>query len=149
MPRLKLLKYKKNRITLASYKVHHNSVFSYIKRAKSSTFGRESQVKAKYYGNPYKFNIEYIKIFGSRELSISELRSLNYVDNLYTSIQFGVKTITLLVFLIFRRLIGARITSSLVITSTEGCKFHISTLPIWEHINTISVWSSRISLMIF
>ena len=84
MPRLKLFKHKKNRITLASYKVHHNSVFSYIKRAKSSTFGRESQVKAKYYGNPYKFNIEYIKIFGSRELSISELRSLNYVDNLYT-----------------------------------------------------------------
>lgn len=84
MPRLKLLKYKKNRRTLASYKVHHNSVFSYIKRAKSSTFGRESQVKAKYYWNPYKLNIEYMKIFGPRKLSISELRSLNYVDNLYT-----------------------------------------------------------------
>ena len=85
MPRLKLLKYKKNKRTLASYKVHHNSVFSYIKGARSNINRRDSQVKVKYYGNPRKRDIEYIKMFGLRELSISGLCDLaDDVDDLYT-----------------------------------------------------------------
>lgn len=80
MPRLKLLKYKKSRRTLASYKVHHNSVFSYIKRARSNIIGFDPQVK--YYGKTH--GIKYIKMFGKRELSIPELCDLKDVDNLYT-----------------------------------------------------------------
>ena len=55
MPRLKLLKYKKNRRTLTSYKVHHNAVFSYIKRARSNIAGFDPQVK--YYGKHMTSNI--------------------------------------------------------------------------------------------
>lgn len=80
IPRLKLLKYKKNRRTLASYKVHHNSVFSYIKRARSNIAGFDPQVK--YYGKTH--DIKYIKMFRKRELSIPALCGLKDVDNLYT-----------------------------------------------------------------
>lgn len=80
MSRLKLLKYKKSRRTLASYKVHHNSVFSYIKGARSNITGRDSQVK--YYGKTH--DIKYIKMFGKRKLSIPALCDLNDVCDLYT-----------------------------------------------------------------
>lgn len=80
MPRLKLLKYKKNRRTLASYKVHHNSVFSYIKRARSNIAGFDPQVK--YYGKTH--DIKYIKMFGKRKLSIPALCDLNYAYDLHT-----------------------------------------------------------------
>lgn len=80
MPRLKLLKYKKSRKTLASYKVHHNSVFSYIKGARSKI--TESDPRLKYYVKPH--NIECIKMLGLREPSISGLCGLNDVDDLYT-----------------------------------------------------------------
>lgn len=79
MPRFKLLKYKKRRRTLESYKVQHNPVFSHMREAKNN-IGRDSQVK--YYGRTH--DIEYINIFGLRELSIHELCDLNDVDDLYT-----------------------------------------------------------------
>ena len=80
MPRLKLLKYKKSRRTLASYKVHHNSVLSYIKRARSNITGFDPQVK--YYGKTH--DIEYIKMFRKRKLSIPELCDLNDAYDLRT-----------------------------------------------------------------
>ena len=80
MPRLKLLKYKKNRRTLASYKVHHNSVFSYIKRARSNITGFGPQVK--YYGKTH--DIKYIKMFRKRKLSIPVLCDLNDTYDLCT-----------------------------------------------------------------
>jgi hypothetical protein len=80
MPRLKLLKYKKSRRTLASCKVHHNSVFSYIKRARSNITGFDPQVK--YYGKTH--DIKYIKMFGKRKLSIPELCDLNDAYDLRT-----------------------------------------------------------------
>ena len=80
MPRLKLLKHKKNRRTLTSYKVHHNSVFSYIKRARSNIAGFDPQVK--YYGKTH--DIKYIKMFGKRKLSIPALCDLNYAYDLHT-----------------------------------------------------------------
>ena len=79
MPRFKLLKYKKRRRTLESYKVQHNPVFSYIKGAKNN-IGRDTQIK--YYGKTH--DIEYVKIFGKRKLSVPGLCGFNDVYNLYT-----------------------------------------------------------------
>ena len=80
MHKLKLLKYKKSRRALVSYKVHHNPVFSYIKGARSNITGRDSQVK--YYGKTH--DIKYIKMFGKRKLSIPELCDLNDAYDLCT-----------------------------------------------------------------